>query len=229
MKLSHIYIVLLLLVSCSKKKAAAPVILPPAAATLTSPAQNEACNTGTVVSSTESTVLLSWTNAANAESYEISIKNLIANTSITQTSTSNSLLVTLLINTPYSWQVTSKSSKTSVTAKSDIWKFYNSGPGTLSYAPFPAEMISPTYNQAISASAGKITLDWNGTDADNDITVYDVYLGTTNSPALLQANVSSSILSNVAVNTATTYYWKVITKDAKGNSSDSGLYQFTVN
>lgn len=229
MRLISIYIILLLLISCGKKKAAVPVAPSPSAATLTAPAQNEACNTGTTVSATESTVQLLWSAASNAESYEVSIKNLLNNATITQSSASNTLSVNLLINTPYSWYVTSKSSKTSATALSEIWKFYNSGPGILNYAPFPAEIISPTYNQSVNAANGKITLDWNGNDVDNDISTYDVYLGTTNNPALLQANLTASIINDVAVNASTTYYWKVVTKDSKGNSSDSGLFKFTIN
>jgi hypothetical protein len=206
-----------------------PAINPPAKAILSLPAQNEACTTGTVISATESTVSFTWQTAANADSYELSIKNLNTNAVISRTTSSTSENVILARNTPYSWYVTSKSTKITTTAQSDTWKFYNSGPGTVAYAPFPAEILSPTMNQAVTASAGKITLDWNGTDVDNDITTYDIYLGTTSTPALLQSNVTASILSNVSVNNATSYYWKVITKDSKGNTSDSGLYRFSVN
>ncbi len=229
MRLTALYIILLLVISCGKKKAAAPIIPAPSAATLSAPAQNETCNTGIVVSATESTVTLVWNAAANTENYEVSIKNLLNNTTVVQNTTSSMLSVNLLVNTPYSWFVTSKSNKTTATAFSEIWKFYNSGPGILNYAPFPAEIISPTYNQTVSATNGKITLDWNGNDVDNDIATYEVYLGITNNPNLLQANLTASILNDVAVSTATTYYWKVITKDSKGNTSDSGLFKFTVN
>jgi len=54
-------------------------------------------------------------------------------------------------------------------------------------------------------------------------------LGTTNSPSVLQSNLTTSVLNNVTVNSAVTYYWKVVTKDLKGNTSDSGVYSFTVN
>lgn len=231
MKRNLIYICLIFLsMACGgKKKTGSPTATAPGKAILVSPAQNEACTSGVAVSATESAVQFSWVASSNTESYEFTIKNLLTNVSTSKTVTTNNTTATLLKDTPYSWFVVSKSSKTSTTTPSDTWKFYNAGDGKTNYAPFPAEIISPTNNQAISASGGKITLDWNGTDTDNDIVNYDVYLGTTNSPALLQANVSTSILSNVSVNSATTYYWRVVTRDSKGNTSDSGLYRFSVN
>lgn len=217
--------------SCGKGGGSAPqpAINPPAKATLSLPAQNEACTTGTIISATESTVSFTWQTAANTDSYELTVKNLNTNAVINRTTSSTAADVILARNTPYSWFVTSKSTKTTTTAQSDTWKFYNSGPGVVAYAPFPAEILSPTMNQAVTASGGKITLDWNGSDVDNDITTYDIYLGTTTTPAVLQSNVTASILTNVSVSSGTSYYWKVVTKDSKGNTSDSGLYRFSVN
>jgi hypothetical protein len=36
-------------------------------------------------------------------------------------------------------------------------------------------------------------------------------------------------LSDVSVSSSTTYYWKVITRDSKGNTSESEVGQFRVN
>jgi hypothetical protein len=83
--------------------------------------------------------------------------------------------------------------------------------------------------QSVTATSGKITLDWNGSDADNDISIYDIYLSTSSVPALLKAGEKESILTDVSVSSNTTYYWKVISKDSKGNTSDSGIYQFKIN
>jgi hypothetical protein len=218
------------LLSCGKKGGGgAPAAPAPTKPSLAAPAQNEACLNGTVVSASESKILFSWIAATNAESYDLIIKNLLTQTSSTQNTTSTSLEVTLLQNTPYSWQIIAKTSKTTTTTPSEIWKFFNSGSGVTSHAPFPAEMVTPTQGQAVTATGGKITLDWNGSDVDNDISTYDVYLGTTNSPSVLQSNLTASILTNVTVSSSTTYYWKVVTKDLKGNTSDSGVYSFTVN
>jgi hypothetical protein len=36
-------------------------------------------------------------------------------------------------------------------------------------------------------------------------------------------------LNNVSVTSKNTYYWKIVTKDSQGNSSDSDIFVFKVN
>ncbi len=215
-------------ISC-KKPAKEPVIDPPTKATLSLPNNNEACTNGTIISATLSSVVFKWTASKNAESYDLTIKNLESGATTTQTTTALELPVSLTRNTPYSWFVIAKSSKTSTTAQSEVWKFYNAGEALSFYAPFPAEMVSPKMAQRITPTVGKIVLDWNGSDVDNDISNYDIYLGTTTTPTLLKGNQVDSMLPDVAVNAGSTYYWKVITRDSKGNTSDSGVYIFYTN
>jgi len=206
-----------------------PTPAAPAKALLVTPTQNELCTQGTVISGTQSTVTLKWSAAANAESYQIDLKNLETGALITQNASTNSVDVQLARNTPYAWSVISKSAKSSATAQSDTWRFYNSGPGVTNYAPFPAELISPTIEGSITATNGKINLTWIGQDVDNDIASYDVYFGTGATITLLKAGLLTASLTDVSVNRNTYYYWKVITKDSKGNTSDSGTYRFKVN
>lgn len=201
----------------------------PEKATLVSPFQNEVCLTGTSVSDLQSEVTLTWENAPNADSYQVYLKNLQSGVMNILYSAESSVEVPLKKNTPYSWYVITKSSKSSGTAQSETWKFFNSGTGKLSYAPFPAELISPTFGQNITAAGGKITLDWAGSDVDNDITAYTVYFGTTSTPELLRANMIESEVKDVAVTANTTYYWKIVTTDFEGNTTDSELFQFKVN
>lgn len=225
-----ILFVSLILAGCSKKKNPAP---PPPAdpvkAVLTAPAQNEVCTTGTVISSTQSSITFTWNTAANTSSYDVIIKNLLTSISTTQNTSDTKLIVTLDRNTPYSWYVVSKSTKTTNTAQSDTWKFYNSGPGVVTYAPYPAEITSPTFGQDLPSTTGTVNLTWTGSAVDNStIKNYDVYFGTTNTPAILQSAITDSFVNGVTVTAGTTYYWRVITRDVNGNTSDSGLYQFTV-
>jgi hypothetical protein len=217
-----------LFLGCKKDKKP-PVVLSPVKALLVFPAQDALCTQGTVISGTQSTLAFTWSAADNADSYILSLKNLLTGTTATQTASTNHAAITVLRNTPYSWFVTSVSSKTTVTAQSDIWKFYNSGPGVVSYAPFPAELLTPVLGQNVTAVNGKISLDWNGSDVDNDIAGYDVYFGTTAAPSLYQSNLTDTILNNIAVTSGATYYWKIVTRDAKGNTSESAVFQFTVN
>ena len=227
MKKIFLLFMIIFLASCSKDSA--PTVVSPDKATLTFPAQNQLCTNGSVISTTQSSIIFTWNASANTDSYELDIKNLLTNTTATQTVTTNQATVTLLRNTPYSWFVVSKSVSTTATSQSDTWKFYNAGLGTISYAPFPAAIISPTYAQNVTASGGKLNLTWTGSDVDNDIVGYDVYLGTSATPALLQSNIANMFLNNVSVTSGTTYYWQVVTKDSQGNTSASDVYLFKVN
>ncbi|HWJ28776.1 MAG TPA: hypothetical protein VNS32_19685 [Flavisolibacter sp.] len=220
-----IFSIVILAASCRKHHEPDP----PAKAVLSAPAQNETCTSGTVVSASQSTIVFKWNASANTESYELHLKDLDTKTESTQNSTTNELSVTVNRGKPYAWYVVSKSSKTTKTAQSDTWKFYCSAPGAVNYAPFPADLTSPAMDGSVTPTAGKITLSWSGSDPDNDIKEYDVYLGTTSTPALLKAAVSTTTLSDVTVTSGTTYYWKVVTKDTKGNTSESNAGQFKVN
>jgi hypothetical protein len=199
----------------------------PEAATLSSPSNNEACTTGTVLSETENKIRFNWAVGLNADSYLLTVTNLLTQVQQSQATTTTSAELTLKRNTPYSWYVTSKSSKNPTTVNSPTWKFYNAGLASSNYPPYPAEIVSPTLGQIVAPTAGKITLQWQGSDADNDIINYDIYLGTTTTPVIIQNQTTATSLTNIGVSSNTTYYWKVITRDAKGNKSDSGLFEFT--
>lgn len=207
----------------------ADLLLPaPEAATLLAPATNEACAAGTVLSDSITKIKFSWTSVATAESYDITIKNLLTGKSVTQGATTNSIEVAVKRNTPFSWFVTSKSTLTTKTTDSNTWKFYTTGPVQIFYTPFPAEAISPTIGQQITGN--KVSLRWKGADVDNDISAYDVYFGTDANPPILQSKLAASTTSiaDLSVVAGTKYYWKVVTKDAKGNSASSEIFQFTV-
>ena len=230
MKQILIIILLFLSVSACKKKKDPQPSLAPDKAVLVSPAANEACTEGTVLSATTSSVTLKWNASANTESYEVHIKNLLSGAMITQTTTATQLSVTLASNTPYSWFVISKSAASTAVGTSDIWKFYSAGQVTASYAPFPPDNLVPAMRQAVTAVNGKINLSWSAEDADNDLAGYDVFLGTNSTTIpLLQANIATKKLDDVSVTANTTYYWKVVAKDAKGNTSESAVYILKVN
>jgi len=224
--------VILFLSGCSGKKnnptPIPPPVSKPTAAGLSQPAQNSVCTSGTILSAAKSAILFSWNASDNTNSYTLVIKNLLTADSTIRNTAQTQLVDTLLRNTPYSWYVISLSDQTSATAQSPVWKFYNSGPGIVTYAPFPAELTSPTFGQMVSTTTGTINLTWVGSVVAPDvITNYDVYFGTTNSPAILASAITNSFLNNVTVHSATTYYWKVITRDVNGNTSSSELYQFS--
>ena len=199
------------------------IILNPSASTLKTPLKDTECQTGTVFSDTESDVPFEWNVAANATKYTVIVTNLNDKTTKQKDVSTNSTTFRLLRAVPYSWKVLSKSSTTTITATSDTWKFYNAGLGVTNYAPFPAEVVSP----AIGSNTLKtVTLKWNTTDIDNDITKYEVYLGTTNPPTVLQATTTAQQIADLSLLANTIYYWKVVTTDSKNNSSTSPIFDF---
>jgi hypothetical protein len=222
--------VILMLCGCSGKNSV-PSATAPAVTILTTPALNAVCTTGTVLSATQSTITFTWNAAAYAQTYDLYLKNLLTAVTTTQSDiTGTTVAITLLRGTPYSWYIVSKTSKSTTTAQSATWKFYNAGIGVVTYAPFPAAIISPTFAQNVMATAGTINLSWTGSSVNTgSIAGYDIYLSTSATPALLKSGVTDSFLNGVAVTSGTTYYWRVITKDTSGDTSDSGVYQFKVN
>lgn len=147
---------------------------------------------------------------------------------LTKSSVEPKVTITLLRGTPYSWYVESLYSQPDTTVKSSTWKFYTSGEGKISYAPFPAELIEPYFGAEITPSNGKINLNWKGTDVDNDIQDYDVFLSKDFEPVLLEGGVKEMFLNNIEVVSGTTYFWKVKTRDAEGNTTESQVSHFKV-
>jgi hypothetical protein len=223
-----IILLLSLLAACKKSGTTNPAVIPAGKATLTLPAQNAVCTAGTNMTATQSTVLFVWNAGAQADSYDLNIKNLLTGTSTSQHTSATQLAVALLLNTPYSWSVTTNASASNTNALSDAWKFYNSGPGITTYAPFPAELLTPTYGQQLTAATVNFT--WQGSSVNTgSITAYDLCLGAAASPPLYKSGITDSFLNNVSLSPGTSYYWKIITHDNQGNTSDSGVYIFKTN
>ncbi len=223
----------LLIAGCSGSKKSDNISPPPPgpkAVTLIFPAQNAVCVSGEVISASQSTIQFQWNNGVNADSYVLVTKNLLTGDTLATSAGSNSADVTVSQNTPYSWYIVSKSNQSSSTVKSDTWKFYNSGAGITTYAPFPADNLSPaTGNTVTVPSSGKISLSWQGSSVDNDIVDYDIYFGTATSPPLYKSHNTSQSISNIAANSKTTFYWKIVTRDSNNNTSTSDVAEFTTN
>lgn len=202
---------------------------PPAKSTLSAPANNKTCETGTSVSSTQSDVDFTWGVSADTDSYDLKITDLNSNVATNKTGlTTTSTKVTLDKGVPYSWVVTSKSTKSSVTTPSDTWKFYLAGTGVANYAPFPADLKAPSSGSTVKRTDGKVTFTWEGSDPDSgDTLTYTLYVDTTDgkqTPASAQTDLSVLTL-DVALDAATTYYWRVKSSDGT-NSSYSTVYTF---
>lgn len=198
----------------------------PESVTLVFPFQDSECEEGTDITDDESNVTFEWQKADHTDSYELIVKNL--NTSVQEkyTTTQENLAVRLKRGVPYEWYVSSISNLVGFTADSEVWRFYNQGPGTESHVPFPAVVVSPTQNAQHNLPL--VDLVWSGTDVDDDITGFDVYFGLQNPPVnKLADNTPNSSVTNIQVSVGT-YYWYVVTRDSAGNASESQLFHFTV-
>ncbi|RTE52377.1 hypothetical protein EHW67_19565 [Arenibacter aquaticus] len=200
----------------------------PAAASLIFPSNNSECIEGVVKNDTQSSVTFQWEDATNADSYELKLKNLSTGVTTGYNVIQNEVTIELDRGSAYSWYVISKSKNSKEISESAVWRFYNANATISSYAPFPALLVSPTINQEIVFSSEGIVLEWTGSDVDKDIVAYDIYFGFSNPPELYQENLNTPKVENVVVKPATNYYWKIITKDSKGNISYSNLFQFKV-
>lgn len=217
------------LTSCSGSKDKPDDIDPvgvPSKASLVFPDKDLECTEGTVVNDAQSTVTFQWQASSNTDSYEVNLKNLDTNASTTTNSNTNEVAITLDRNTPYEWYVVSMSNGNEATANSDIWRFYNQGVGVTNYAPFPASVVSPTRGQSVS-SAGTIDLEWQGNDVDNDLVEFEVFFGTSNDPSVSLGTTAQSSMSTT-ISSGQTYYWRVISKDDFGNTSESEIFDFKV-
>ena len=202
-------------------------ITEPSIATLIFPDNNQECNQGVSINATLSSVIFTWNAATNADTYEIVVKNLETRISNTETSITTEKSITINKGIPYSWHVVSKNTDTGETSQSQTWKFYNAGNPIEFYTPFPAELVSPTMGSNLNGVTSQ-TLSWLGSDIDNDIANYDVYFGTVNPPTNLEGNTTTMTM-DVTVTSGNSYYWRVVTFDNEGNTSQSEIFQFKVN
>jgi hypothetical protein len=202
------------------------VITPPSAAALIFPDNNAECNEGTVLNENQSAVTFRWTDAENADTYEVNLRNLSNNNTTKTNANNNSAEITLLRGTPYEWFVVSNANGTNVTATSPSWKFYNQGAGVENYAPFPAEAISPARGATVAAT-GTVTLEWTGSDVDDDIADFELFLGT-DAAALTSIGTTAESTLDATISAGTIYYWRVLSRDSQGNSSQSEIFEFRV-
>ena len=229
--LSTVFFISILLISCGGSAEgeggeSGPVDPPPtpqkpSKAVLEKPANNSECLEVDAVK-------FEWNASENTTSYTINIKNLLTSEIITNTITTTSLEITLTKGFPYSWQVISTNS-TSFVAESDKWKFYLSGEALKNHAPFPAEILTP--KPGSSVSSGSVSLSWSFSDIDaNDTHSFDLYLDQDEDNPSTKKIVSnySATKRTTSIDTPGVYYWRVVTKDNHGTSSDSGISTFTV-
>lgn len=201
----------------------------PERALLVFPEQNSECTTGVNINESQSQVTFEWQPAKNSDRYTLTVTNLLTNVPQTISTVNTSAALSINKGAPFSWSVVSSNSDSDETATSESWLFYNAGSQT-NYAPFPAQVLFPVPGGTVQAdSNNQIVLSWTGADVEDDIEVFEVYFSEVNPPTtLLNTTNAETFETSADVLSDVTYYWKIITIDAQGNTSDSGVFDFRV-
>lgn len=91
----------------------------------------------------------------------------------------------------------------------------------------PYEPGSPLPPDGASDQPVHLVLQWSGGDPDGDPMHYDVYLGTSSSPALVSGNQSGRNFTPAALDHATEYFWRIVAEDDHDHSTEGSIWSFT--
>ncbi len=95
-------------------------------------------------------------------------------------------------------------------------------PNTPPYKPSNPSPSDDSTNQEIN-----IDLNWQGGDPDEgDAVEYDVYFGTNPNPSFLE-KTSNTKYNLGMLNYEETYYWKIVSRDNRGESTEGETWSFT--
>lgn len=140
-------------------------------------------------------------------------------TKVSSSQTATTFTITNLDSaTTYYWNVFARDSKGAISSSSAINKFTT----VINHVPNTPVLISPI--NGVTGQDRSLTLIWSCSDSDGDALTYDVYLDKSISPTQ-KVSSSQTATSYMASNldSASTYYWRIIAKDNKGTLSNSSF------
>ncbi len=197
---------------------------------LIAPLKNQTCEEGVDVSDDLSKITFEWNGSENTETYDLIITDSESGNEVVSflNLTSPTRKVDLAKDKSYSWEVIAENSETTETGTSEIWNFYLVGDPQSNYAPFPAEIRTPEQSASVELSDGKVVLEWQGADPDeNDELTYTVYIdkvdGEQEPPEDLQNITGTSV--EIELDENETYFWRIKSSDGQ-NSSFSPVHYF---
>jgi hypothetical protein len=163
-------------------------------------------------------IVLQWTGTAtNAVTWNVYFGDNDAPDQVATGLTVNTYTAHITKGGAYFWQVETTDANGIIT-RSPVWSFeVNSNPNV------PA--LKTPANNAVAVSK-TVALTWTATDPEEDDLTYDIYVGTTATPAVAASGLTSATYSpTLAYNTV--YYWKVVAHDPFGGVSTSVVNKFT--
>ena len=213
-------VITVLLCTCSK-----PSIPEPEAVLLTTPENSNTC-VPLSTTATQGVINFDWQEAQNTDSYEVFVRNSITQTEQKKSADLTSTTFTLDRGVPYSWWVVSSSEASTVNTKSEVWTFYLEALQQQIFLPFSAQLNAPWDDQDIILSSGYVNLQWTGSDLDDDIEYYQVYIGTDAAQMILVQDNQITSSYSALLDVGQTYFWQIITIDQRGNKSQSAIKSF---
>ena len=223
MRVPFLIVTSIILISCGGSDAEMPTVenLAPAVPELLVPSEGAFC--------TDNPLDFEWSAATDPEGdgvqYEIQVatnNTFTEGVQLKRTSITNHTF-TLLKNTAYYWRVRAKDNKNNVSEYSAPRTYFTEGEGVVNHLPSFAAIVEPALSTTVIDVA--TTLEWVASDPDNDPLTYDVYFGNSNPPEILVENSTAST-KQVNLDTAGTYYWKIVVKDDKGGKSIGQVWEF---
>jgi hypothetical protein len=211
--------------SCSKEQG--PRI--PSPVTLIFPEENSECISGVSITEQTSAVTFTWNPSNPAAYYVLNVYTLNGDLVSTSNEIDPQGTVVLDKGFGYAWEVIAANALGEESDPSERWLFYNAG-AQRSYPPFPPEIQFPGSGATLQLNTnGSIPLLWSGADADHDLETFEIWVGATPEFMELQAVLPATATRyELVVPGGSRYFWQVVSEDARGNSSFSGIYDFRV-
>jgi|GEM_PF-6571428 len=91
----------------------------------------------------------------------------------------------------------------------------------------PEQPANPSPSDGQTNVSLQPTLSWQSKDPEGDKVEYDLYFGTTSSPELIEKGLKEAKFTVSKLESAKTYYWKVIARDELGKTTEGPIWKFT--
>lgn len=160
----------------------------------------------------------------NPITYSVEITQTSNNSVITRSTSATSVTVDLAKGVAFSWKIKATDSKGLSSAYSSSNQFYTEGEGVTNHLPFSPTLVAPALNATVQTAT--TNLEWTASDVDGDTLTYDVYFGEGTLPATAIATGITENSYNVSLDSAKSYYWKIVANDGKGGQTIGQTWNF---